>query len=201
MLAGRIALSRTPCSTGSVTVPSACSPTASRTPLDRTPTGRSLARALRLLHPDGPRDDCADELVAHGTWTLDADGWRVEWSEIPRCEVCGGPMHARLAAAEGWRTHPACDLGAVAPGRSSSGSRAGSTPTTAAGSVTRTGPASPRGFGPARHGIAARRVVSSSTHRKPWGIGPSPSTARSPTSARRKAPARTTWGTWESRSP
>jgi hypothetical protein len=34
------------------------------------------ARALRLLHPDGPRSDLARELVARGVWTVNGDGWR-----------------------------------------------------------------------------------------------------------------------------
>ncbi len=26
----------------------------------------------------------------------------------PRCAACGLPMHAELAASQGWRTHPSC---------------------------------------------------------------------------------------------
>jgi hypothetical protein len=39
--------------------------------------GRLPERALRFLHPDGRRTDCAAELVAAGIWKVNSDGWEI----------------------------------------------------------------------------------------------------------------------------
>jgi len=52
--------------------------------------GAIPARALRLLNPDGPREDCAALLVERGLWRVMDDGWtnvHFQAEQTPHAEV------------------------------------------------------------------------------------------------------------------